>query len=74
MPPGDFRSPFTVGVHTSFAARSGLWSLNAAGEVAFSAFFSDFSSAVFVVTIPEPGTAGLLALGLGLLAAQRRRA
>ena len=74
--PGDVRTIYAFGewdLHTNFIELL-PGSLSDARRFAFEAFFADgnqFSSGLFVVTIPEPGTALLVLGGLLGLAAGR---
>jgi hypothetical protein len=64
---------FITGVTDSSGTISGTWAFdasNTSGEIDWSGFQLDVSNAV---AAPEPGTIALLAGGLGLLIAVRRR-
>ncbi|MEM7626906.1 MAG: choice-of-anchor tandem repeat NxxGxxAF-containing protein [Planctomycetota bacterium] len=64
---------FTVDLTDSLAETRTISHINSsggfndAGEMALSLAFTDGTSGIFTVTIPEPGVGALLAMGIGLL-------
>lgn len=60
------------GMSSTGGQDGGVIQFNNNGDLAFGLSFTDGTSGNFVVHIPAPGSAGLLALG-GLVAARRRR-
>jgi hypothetical protein len=74
--PGDVRIITGIGVMATSGGQDGrAIALNDNGDLAFQLDFSDGSSGVFTthVPVPEPSTAGLLAVAAASLAARRRR-
>lgn len=72
--PGDLRTiaslRFDGGSTNPDSFRSGF---NDLGQITFGASFTDGSSGIFLVTVPEPGPAVLVIFGGGAAAAFRRR-
>lgn len=72
--PGDVRIITGIGGMATSGGQDGrAIALNDNGDLAFQLDFSDGSNGVFTVHVPEPSTAGLLALAAASLAARRRR-
>ncbi len=71
--PGDFRTIVNIFIPGgNHALPRGTQNFNNRGEFAFSASFTDGTSGVFVIRVPEPATALLLLAGWAVFRRQRR--
>lgn len=66
----DFRTIQSLNLISASNENEGT-SFNDAGQLVFQLSFTDGTSGIFVATIPEPGTLGLLGVGMGLVAGRR---
>jgi hypothetical protein len=68
----DLRTVTDFKIAVGANGKAGLGKVfNDAGQLALKLTFADGSSGIFVATIPEPGTLGLLGVGAGLVAGRR---